>query len=167
MLFSPTLSVVFALTLTAAVTSSVDSGLLAPASVIARNVAGPILKDRISLLSLTRISVVVIAVIAAAVALSGTRASELIQASYSLTLPSVIVLFAALYHEDARRLPGVMTIGTGIALWLYEIAGTIMAPEAGGEVLSPGFPAILFALCVLVYFGSDRIVRLLERGQQD
>ena len=167
MLFSPTLSVVFALTLTAAVTSSVDSGLLAPASVIARNVAGPILKDRISLISLTRISVVVIAVIAAAVALSGTRASELIQASYSLTLPSFIVLFAALYHEDARRLPGVLTIGTGIALWLYEIAGTLMAQEAGGEVLSPGFPAILFVLCVLVYFGSDRIVRLLERGQQD
>ncbi|MBT8132579.1 MAG: sodium:solute symporter, partial [Gammaproteobacteria bacterium] len=52
MLFTPTLSVVFALTLTAAVTSSVDSGLLAPASVIARNVAGPLLKDRVSLITL-------------------------------------------------------------------------------------------------------------------
>ena len=111
--------------------------------------------------------IVVIAVIAATVAMSGTRASELIQASYSLTLPSFIVLFAALYHKDAHRLPGVLTIGTGIGLWLYEIIGTIMASNADGEVLSPGFPAILFGLCVAVYFGSDRIIRLIERGQKD
>ena len=164
MLFSPTLSVVFALTLTAAVTSSVDSGLLAPASVIARNVAGPILKERISLITLTRISVVVIAVISATVAMSGTRASELIQASYSLTLPSFVVLFAALYHDDARKLPGVLTIGTGIALWLYEIIGKVLSNDTGGDVLSPGFPAILFVLCIAVYVSSDRIIRLFERG---
>ncbi len=165
MLFSPTLSVIFALTLTAAVTSSVDSGLLAPASVIARNVAGPILKERISLIALTRISVVLIAVVAATVAMSGTRASELIQVSYSLTLPSFIVLFAALYHEKAHKLPGVLTIGTGIVLWLYEIIGTIMAADTDGEVLSPGFPYILFGLCIAVYIGTDQIMRLLERGR--
>lgn len=164
LLFTPTLSVIFALTLTAAVTSSVDSGLLAPASVIARNVAGPILKDRVSLITLTRISVVFIAVTSAAVAMSGTRASELIQASYSLTLPSFVVLFAALYHKDARKLPGVLTIGTGIALWLYEIIGKILSDDTGGDVLSPGFPAILFVLCIVVYLSTDRIIRLLERG---
>lgn len=164
LLFTPTLSVIFALTLTAAVTSSVDSGLLAPASVIARNVAGPILKDRVSLITLTRISVVFIAVTSAAVAMSGTRASELIQASYSLTLPSFVVLFAALYHKDARKLPGVLTIGTGIALWLYEIIGKILSDDTGGDVLSPGFPAILFVLCIVVYLFTDRIIRLLERG---
>lgn len=165
MLFSPTLSVIFVLTLTAAVTSSVDSGLLAPASVIARNVAGPILKNRVSLITLTRISVVIIAVVSAALAMSGTRASELIQASYSLTLPSFVVLFAALYHEDARKLPGVLTIGTGIALWLYEIVGKILSVDNGGEVLSPGFPAILFALCVVVYITTDRIIRLTVRDK--
>ena len=165
MLFSPTLSVIFALTLTAAVTSSVDSGLLAPASVIARNVAGPILKERISLIALTRISVVLIAVIAATVAMSGTRASELIQASYSLTLPSFVVLFAALYHEKAHKLPGVLTIGTGIALWLYEIVGTIRTADSDGEVLSPGFPYILFGLCIAVYIGTDQIMRIVERGR--
>ncbi|MDH3440919.1 MAG: hypothetical protein OEM63_09215 [Gammaproteobacteria bacterium] len=165
LLFSPTLSVIFALTLTAAVTSSVDSGLLAPASVIARNVAGPILKDRVSLITLTRISVVAIAIVSASLAMSGTRASELIQASYSLTLPSFVVLFAALYHEDARKLPGVLTIGTGIALWLYEIVGKILSDDTGGDVLSPGFPAILFLLCIIVYVATDRIIRMIERGK--
>ena len=77
------------------------------------------------------------------------------------------MLFAALYHKDARRLPGVLTIGTGIMLWLYEIAGTIMAADTDGEVLSPGFPAVLFGICIVVYLGSDRIVRLLERGKED
>jgi len=165
LLFSPTLSVIFALTLTAAVTSSVDSGLLAPASVIARNVVGPILKDRVSLITLTRISVVAIAIVSASLAMSGTRASELIQASYSLTLPSFVVLFAALYHKDARKLPGVLTIGTGIALWLYEIIGKILSDDTGGDVLSPGFPAILFVLCIVVYVVTDRIIRLFERGK--
>ena len=99
--------------------------------------------------------------------MTGTRASELIQASYSLTLPSFVVLFAALYHKDARRLPGVLTIGTGIALWLYEIIGTIVAGDAGGEILSPGFPAFLFVLCIVVYMGTDRIVRHFEGGRSN
>jgi SSS family solute:Na+ symporter len=165
MLFTPTLSVIFALTLTAAVTSSVDSGLLAAAAVIARNVAGPILKERISLIALTRISVVLIAILSATLAMSGTRASELIQVSYSLTLPSFVVLFAALYHKNAHYLPGVLTIGTGIALWLYEIVGTIIAGESGGGALSPGFPYILFGLCIAVYVGTDQVIRLIERSR--
>ena len=68
---SPTMAVIFALTLTAAVTSSVDSGLLSPASVLARNLVGPMLRDRISLITLTRICIVLIALVSAAMAISG------------------------------------------------------------------------------------------------
>ena len=161
-LFSPTLSVIFALTLTAAVTSSVDSGLLAPASVIARNVVGPILKDRISLIALTRISVVVIAVISAWMALSGTRAFELIQGSYAATLPSFIVLWAALYHKEAHPVPGTLTLAAGIGLWLYEITRNIASGGTDTEVLSPGFPVILLMLCFLVYWTSHWVVRRFE-----
>ncbi len=160
-LFSPTLSVVFALTLTAAVTSSVDSGLLAPASVIARNVVGPFLKDRISLVALTRISVVVIAVTSTWMALSGTRAFDLIQGSYAITLPSFVVLWAALYHKDARKLPGTLTLAVGVGLWLYEIGRNLASGGTDTEVLSPGFPVVLLVLCVLVYWASDWVVRRL------
>jgi len=162
-LLSPTIAVIFALTLTAAVTSSVDSGLLAPASVVAKNVLGPILRDRISLITLTRICVAAIAATSAAMALSGTRAFELIQGSYSITLPSFVVLFAALYHKDTRKLPGVLTLATGIGLWVYEIAGNVTAEGPGQEVLSPGFPAVLFVLCILVYGLTDWLVKLYER----
>ena len=142
-LLSPTIAVIFALTLTAAVTSSVDSGLLAPASVVARNIVGPFVKDRISLVTLTRICVVGIAALSAGMALSGTRAFDLIQGTYSLSLPSFVVLTAALYQKETRNLPGVLTLATGIGLWFYEIGRNVAMGSAGEEVLSPGFPVIL------------------------
>jgi len=162
MLLSPTIAVVFALTLTAAVTSSVDSGLLAPASVLAKNILGPLLKDRISLVSLTRICVMAIAATSAAMALSGTRAFELIQGTYAVTLPSFVVLLAALYHKNARPLAGVLTLATGIGLWMYEI-GRNIADDTGEEVLSPGFPIVLFALSFAVYGVTHFAVTALRR----
>ena len=92
-------------------------------------------------------------------ALSGTRASELIQGTYSLTLPSFIVLLAALYQEDTKPLAGVLTLGAGIAIWIYEVSGNIAARGADADVLSPGFPAILLGTCFVIYFVTDRLVR--------
>jgi SSS family solute:Na+ symporter len=162
MLLSPTLAVVFVLTLTAAVTSSVDSGLLAPASVLARNVIGPFLKDRVSLISLTRICVVAIAATSAAMALSGTRAFDLIQGTYSISLPSFVVLLAALYHKDTRPLPGTLTLGVGISLWFYEIIRNVTADDPNQEILSPSFPLILFVLSFAIYAVSDWLVKRFE-----
>ena len=162
-LFSPTLSVIFALTLTAAVTSSVDSGLLAPAAVFARNIAGPVLRERVSLITLTRLSVVGIAAISAGMAMSGTRAFELIQSTYSLTLPSFIVLAAAVYHKNTRELPGIVTLGVGLGLWCYEIVGNIVTSDGEPELLSPGFPVILFGSCFLVYWATHWLVTRIEQ----
>ena len=161
--FSPTMSVVFALTLTAAVTSSVDSGLLAPASVFARNVAGPLLGERVSLVALTRISVVGVATVSAGMAMSGVRGFELLQSTYSLTLPSFVVLFAALYHRNTHPLPAIFTLGIGFGLWLYEIVGSLVAGGEDPELLSPGFPAILFGLSIAVYWVTDLVVRFDRR----
>ncbi len=94
-------------------------------------------------------------------ALSGTRAFELIQGSYAATLPSFIVLWAALYHEGAHKIPGTLTLATGIGLWLYEIIRNIVSGGADTEVLSPGFPMILLVLCFVVYWTSDWVVRRL------
>ena len=72
------------------------------------------------------------------------------------------MLWAALYHEDARKIPGTLTLVTGIGLWLYEINRNIASGGADTEVLSPGFPVILLVLCFLVYWTSDWVVRRLE-----
>jgi len=159
LLLSPTMAVIFALTLTAAVTSSVDSGLLAPASVVAKNILGPILKDRVELITLTRYCVVGIAIASAGMALSGTRAFELIQGTYAITLPSFVVLLAALYQKETHHLPGVLTLASGIGLWFYEIGSNITASDNDGEVLSPGFPIIQMALSIAVYGVTDWLVR--------
>lgn len=162
MLLSPSISVIFALTLTAAVTSSVDSGLLAPASVLARNVLGPLLKDRIELVTLTRMCVVVVALGSTALALTGTRASELIQGTYALSIPPLVLLTAALYQKETRPLPGILTLATGIGLWLYQMVGAIRLGDPEAEILSPGFPVILLVLSFLIYGVTDWAVKRSE-----
>ncbi|MDH5345086.1 MAG: hypothetical protein OEW59_04920 [Gammaproteobacteria bacterium] len=165
-LLSPTIAVVFALTLTAAVTSSVDSGLLAPAAVIARNVIGPLIGERMHLITLTRICVVAVAAIAATMALSGTRAFELIQGSYSLTLPPLVVLWAALYQEKTHPLPGALTLAFGIGFWFYEVAGNIASGGNEAEVLSPGFPIIQLASSIAIYWGADLLARRFGKDRR-
>jgi SSS family solute:Na+ symporter len=162
-LLSPTMSVVFALTLTAAVTSSVDSGLLAPAAVLAKNILGPILKDRVELVKLTRISVVVIAIGSVLLALTGTKASELIQGGYAISLPPLVVLTAALYQRETRPLPAILTLGLGIGLWLFEIVSNIVGSGASDKVLTPGFPVVMLLGSILVYVVSDQMVKFFEK----
>lgn len=159
MLLSPTISVIFALTLTAAVTSSVDSGLLAPASVLARNVFDPLLKGRIKLVLLTRLCVVLVAVGSCALALSGTQASELIQGTYALSIPPLVLLTAALYQKETRALPGIVTLATGITLWLIQMVGAIRSSDPEAEIFSPGFPLALLVLSFAIYGVTDWLVK--------
>ncbi len=158
-LLSPTIAVIFALTLTAAVTSSVDSGLLAPASVLARNVFEPFMKGRMELVTLTRLCVVLVAIGSCALALSGTRASELIQGTYALSIPPLVLLTAALYQKNTHPLPGILTLATGISLWMIQMIGTIRAGDPEAEIFSPGFPVILLVLSFVVYGVTDFIVK--------
>ena len=164
-LLSPTMAVIFALTLTAAVTSSVDSGLLAPAAVIARNIIGPFTGERIHLITLTRICVVAVALTAATMALSGTRAFELIQGSYSITLPPLVTLLAALYQKRTHPLPGTLTLAFGIGFWFYEIGSNIASGGTETEVLSPGFPVIQLVSSIAIYWVTDLLVRRFDRSQ--
>ncbi len=161
MLLSPTISVIFAITLTAAVTSSVDSGLLAPASVLARNVFGPLVKGKVDLVRLTRMCVVLVAAGSCTLALSGTQASELIQGTYALSIPPLVLLTAALYQKETRALPGIVTLATGIMLWLIQMVGAIRSSDPEAEIFSPGFPLILLVLSFLIYGVTDWLVKRL------
>jgi Na+/proline symporter len=156
---TPTMAVIFVLTLTAAVTSSVDSGLLAPASVMARNLICPIIGQRMSLIAVTRICVVVIGVGSAAMALSGTRAFDLIQGTYAVSIPPLVLLTAALYQKDVRKLPGLVTLGSGFALWLGEIVRNIVSGDMDDGVIVPGFPVYLLLGSTLIYVVTDRLVK--------
>ena len=159
-LLSPTMAVIFALTLTAAVTSSVDSGLLAPASVLAKNILYPFLKNRFDLLVLTRSCVVLVALGSCGMALSGLRAFELIQGSYALGIPGFVLLTFALFQRDTRALPGILTLTAGTGLWLVQIGGGLLADDSAEDIFSSGFPIMLLVVSFAVYLVSDRLVRL-------
>jgi Na+/proline symporter len=158
---SPTMAVIFALTLTAAVTSSVDSGLLSPASVLAKNLFAPMLRDRISLISLTRLCIVVIATASAALAISGPRAFDIIQGTYAVSIPPFVLLTAALFQKDVRRLPAIITLGAGFGIWLFEILRNVFSGGSGGEVILPGFPAMLLVGSIILYTVTDWLVKRL------
>ena len=68
-----------------------------------------------------------------------------------------------MYHKDTRPLPGVLTLVTGMCLWFYEIVRNVSADDSGQEVLSPGFPVVLFVLSFLIYGVTDWLVKQYER----
>jgi Na+/proline symporter len=162
--FSPPMAIIFALTLTAAVTSSVDSGLLAPASTFAKNIITPLTKGRYRLLPLTRVCVAVAALISTGLALSGTRGFELLQSTYALGIPSFVVLTFALYQKRCVPLAGVATLAAGVLVWLYETVSTVTAAGSSGAVFSPVFPVVLLGISFAVYLVTDRVARWF--GQQ-
>ena len=117
---TPVVSVIFILTIAAAVTSTIDSAMLAPASSIAQNLLRPMISERISTLRLVRACVLLISLASVTAALSGTRALDLLQGSYALGIPPLIVLIGALYQSRFYPTAAVVTLVSGLLLWLSD-----------------------------------------------
>lgn len=118
---SPWLSIVFMLAMTAAITSSIDSALLAPASIFSKNLLAYYCSDRISTLTLTRLAVIAVACASAALALSGTQAIDLLQSAYTLGLTPFVILTFALYQKQTYSQPAILAMTLGLLLWLHHI----------------------------------------------
>jgi solute:Na+ symporter, SSS family len=158
---SPAMSIVFVLTLMSAVMSSVDSGLLAPASVIAQNLLKPMLGSRAETLSLVRWCVALVAVCSVGFAVSGQGTFELLQRSYSVGIPPLVVMFFAVYSEDDHPLPPLLTLLLGLVLWFGEIGLAVVNGEAAGWLneLPVPMPLVLLAASLTVYVGTLIVVR--------
>jgi len=163
---SPTLSVIFILTIAAAVTSTIDSAMLAPASSIAQNLLRPMLPERIPTLRLVRICILVISLASVAAALSGTRALDLLQGSYSLGIPPLIVLVGALYQRKFYSKAAVITLVSGLLLWISDTAMLIANVELPANSGSYITIAMLFG-GTAVYVISHAICAAAERRQVD
>ncbi len=153
---SPWMSVIFLLTMTAAITSSVDSALLAPASIFAQNFLKDILGSRFSTLTLTRFAVVAVACASAALALSGAHAMDLLQSSYLLGLTPLVVLAFGLYQRRTYALPAILTLLLGLLMWFYHMAH-LLFPAQIDELPLPGWlplPLSVLLLTVAIYFIS-------------
>jgi len=161
---SPAMSVIFILTLTAAITSTVDSAMLGPASTFSQNLLRYYFKDSVSTLSLTRYCVVVVAACSAALALSGTSAIDLLQSSYTLGIPPLVILTFALYQKQTYSTPAVLTLYMGLFVWGYDmvkILAPVDLPDLLPESIMP-LPLTVLLLSIAMYVVSHKVIQSRE-----
>ncbi|MCA9690304.1 MAG: hypothetical protein KC636_11890 [Myxococcales bacterium] len=119
-LLSPGALVVFMLAVLSLVLSTLDSALLAPATVIAQNLLRPLVGGRASVLTLTRLSVLGFGIASTALALVGERAFKLLEASYSLGVAPFLLLTLALWRRPRSERSGLAVLALGLIAWLFE-----------------------------------------------
>ncbi|MCA9716695.1 MAG: hypothetical protein KC468_18630 [Myxococcales bacterium] len=119
-LLSPGPLVLFMLTVLSLVLSTLDSALLAPATVLAQNLLRPLLGARASVLTLTRLSVLGFGVASAALALAGERAFTLLSSSYALGVAPFLLLSFAMWRAPRREASGLALLLLGLTTWLIE-----------------------------------------------
>lgn len=125
---SPGMAVIFTLVLMSAVLSTIDSALLSPSSVLAQNLAWPILRERLeprgwTELSMNRACVLVVGVGALITAYVGEDAYSLLEEAYALGMVSLLVpLLVGLHSDrgDERAALVAMLLGTGA--WIVHLA---------------------------------------------
>ena len=162
-ILSPTAAVVFTLVVMAAVMSSVDSALLAPASILATCVLPQSVRDRFSHLVLIRICVAVCGVLAVVVALSGLSGFELLQGTYSAGIAPVVILAFGVYRKKDPAAAAVGTLIFGLTLWSSQMILAVVKPDFDLDALLP-LPSVLFSLimCVVIYLTICKVVRMRE-----
>lgn len=115
----PWVAVVFTVTLSSAVLSTIDSAILSPSSVLAHNVLGPMTKK--DPLTLNRWAVIGVAVASLITAYLGESAYGLLEDAYAIGLVSLFVPFLmGMLHEPLSGRPAMISIITGGVLWFIH-----------------------------------------------
>lgn len=155
---TPGLAVMFVLVLMSVILSTIDSAILAPATVISQNLVLPRMKGA-SALRVNRIAVLVVGVISLGVSFAGESAYGLLEAAYELGMVSLLVplLFGLSRWRSSTAALGAM-IG-GFVVWL----GHLVASQEGfvGTELPIGLSCMLLAALIylVIYRGASRTRR--------
>ncbi|UCF39467.1 MAG: sodium:solute symporter family protein [Acidobacteriota bacterium] len=115
---TPGMSILFILALSAAVLSTIDSAILAPASVLGQNILPQLLRRRYSTLFLTRISIVGVSAASVVTAFLGHNAYSLLEEAYALTLVGLLVpLTLGIYSASKGQGSAMASMIVGCASW--------------------------------------------------
>ncbi len=118
---SPAMTVILTISLVSVILSTVDSAILAPAATLARNGLRRYVPDRISSLTLSRFSVVLIGVSSTVVALWGENAYGLLEESYALGLVGLFVpFFVGVFLRALDEGSAIRAMGTGMLIWTIQ-----------------------------------------------
>lgn len=124
---SPGMAVVFTLVLMSAVLSTIDSALLSPASVLAQNLAWPLLGERLSArgftqLGMNRACVLVVGIGSLITAYVGENAYGLLEEAYALGLVSLLVpLLVGLHGSRGGERAALVAMVLGTGVWLVHL----------------------------------------------
>ena len=124
---SPGMAVLFTLVLMSAVLSTIDSAILSPASVLAQNLAWPVLGERLgergwTQLRMNRACVVLVGLGALVTAYVGENAYSLLEEAYALGLVSLLVpLLIGLHSERGGERAALAAMALGTGAWLLHL----------------------------------------------
>jgi SSS family transporter len=146
---------VFVGALLAAIMSSADSALLAPATLLSANIV-PFFKPDVSeraRLAWARYSIPVIGLCALVVALKAQTVYDLMLDAFSVNLVSIFVPFtAAIWWPRANRAGALAAMIGGIAVW---IGVSMRAPEMPGDLIGMAAAAVLMVVVTLLTQSID------------
>ncbi len=110
--------------LLSAIISTASGGILAPASILSENMLRPFFKNLTDkqLLRLSRLSVLLVAVISLAMALMRSNIYELVSESSALSLVSLFVpLVAGMYWRKTTSAGAIASMFAGMTVWLVAL----------------------------------------------
>ncbi len=148
---SPGMAVLFTLVLMSAVLSTIDSAILSPASVLAQNLAWPLLRERLqprgwTELRLNRACVLVVGLGALVTAYVGEDAYSLLEEAYALGMVSLLVpLLLGLHSERGGEPAALVAMALGTGTWLVHLLSG--AEQFGGALWPAGWVPLPVGLC--------------------
>ncbi|MGB7326297.1 MAG: sodium:solute symporter family protein [Rubripirellula sp.] len=161
-LLNPILLLVFFLAIVSAVLSTIVSAVMAPAAVMAHNLAEPVWRrsrktapTQQGLLWLQRIAIVIVTIASAWLAYKGEGAYELVQGSYSMPLVSLFVPFIiGIHFKRVPPLAAILAMVFGITPWcMHMLVGWEIFLEPWLEAAGLPVPHELAGtLCSLIGF---------------
>ncbi|WP_108974063.1 sodium:solute symporter family protein [Leptospira ryugenii] len=118
---SPLVQVLFFSALISAILSTASGAILAPSSILSENILKYFLKTKTdkSLLKLSRVSVLVVAIISYALAVGKPSIYALVEDSSGLSLVSIFIpMVFGLWSQKASEQAALLSLFTGIATWV-------------------------------------------------
>jgi SSS family transporter len=162
-LLSPWMGIVFVLALTSAVLSTIDSAILAPASVLANNLFRR-LWPAASALRLSRLAVLIIAVGSLVVCFLGQSAYELLETAYAISMVGLFVpLTLGLMASRGTEKAALASMLTGIGVWALHL---FMGWESfGGSLLGDFYLPQELAATLLAWLAYELVAQLEPRRE--
>lgn len=122
---SPWIKVLFFGALISAIISTASGGILAPASILSENMVRPLVKKPISdkqLLLLSRLSVLLVALVSLGMAMMRSNIYELVSESSALSLVSLFVpLVAGMFWHKPNSAGAIASMLFGMGVWLLAL----------------------------------------------